>query len=511
MPLTWMSFALDFKFWRLNASGYHLTNLLLHSSNAVLFYFLAQRLLAKLASSDRNRHLWSAAAALLFSVHPLRVESVVWSIERKDVLSGFFYLTAVLLYLRAVDRSRDRTLCFAGSLLGYVCSLLAKPVAVSLPAALMIIDVYPLRRYRPSFQEGAIRKQWPIFKEKIPYWILSLVFGSIGYLSQYVEGNIRSLSERGWMERIVQSLYALSFYLWKMFLPIRLSTHYPLPHRIELLYPPFFIGAIVAVALTAIFFAVRDRWPAALAAWCFYVITASPMLGIVELGHQIAADHHTYLSMLAWPLLAAGWYCRRPGAGRSITPAAIVVILLVCLTWRQSEVWRDSISLWTHALAIDADNVTAHHNLGLAYAARKQMAEAASQFQEAARIEPSSADNWNDLGLAMTGLGEEEKGSEYFREALRLNPHHAYAHNNLGLYFLRQRKLSEAEKQFEAALEAVPEFEQAHNNLGIALAQDGFSDAAILHFQEAIRLNPDNAQARVNLARLSSGGRISLP
>src|SRR5438034_7059139 len=287
IPLTWMTFGLDYLLWGMNPLGYHLTNLLLHSANGVVFFFVVCRILARALPglSERGHALAVSAgvAALVFAIHPLRVESVAWATERRDVLSGLFYLLTILMYLWAYEfRARCRGWYWLAVAV-FVCALLSKSMVVNLPVVLLILDVYPLRRLGGAigwWSEPARR----VYVEKIPFVLLAGAASAIAVIAQFSVGAALSLAQLSMPGRLAISAYGLSFYLWKMVVPVNLSPLYPLPAEISLSALPFLHSYGVVVAITALAWTLRRRVPGLLAAWLAYVVVLSPVLGIFQSG-----------------------------------------------------------------------------------------------------------------------------------------------------------------------------------------------------------------------------------
>ncbi len=420
-PLSWMSYALDYRLWGLDPRGYHLTNVALHALNAALFFLVAVRLLERSRGADgrageRALVAGAAFAALLFSLHPLRVESVAWASERRDVLSAFFFLSCVLAYLKADDGGAARRRWLAASWGALSLSLLAKGSGVVLPAVLLLLDFYPLRR-----------RAW---LEKAFFALPALAAGAVGLFGQVGNGASMTLADWGWAPRLIQAGYALSFYLGKTLLPSRLSPLYlhpsPSPWAFVMLGP-----ALLGLALTLAALALSRRLPAAAALWAYYLLVLVPVLGLIPFGMQVAADRYTYLSCLGWAL--AGGALLRAAFDRGWAPpaATAVLVALAALTWRQTGVWRDSESLWTQALFVDPADPVAHANLGSALAEAGRVQEAIPHFQAAVELSPGMAKAWNDLGAAYASLGRPEEAAECFRRALRISPSGSGAAENL--------------------------------------------------------------------------------
>src|SRR5213596_2266512 len=307
IPLTWMTLGLDYLLWGMNPVGYHLTNLLLHAANAVVFFFVVRRILtlALLGASEHGHALAVSAgfAALVFAIHPLRVESVAWATERRDVLSGLFYLSAVLAYLRACDREERGRGWYWGAVALFAGALLSKSMAVNLPVVLMILDVYPLRRLGGSigwWSKPARR----IYVEKIPFVLLAAVASAIAVMAQFSIHAALPLAQLSVPGRLAVSAYGLSFYLGKMIVPVNLSPLYELPRTVSPWAMPFILSFGLAIAITAIVLSLRRRMLGLPAAWLAYLVVLLPVLGIFQSGPQIAADRYTYLAGLGWAILA---------------------------------------------------------------------------------------------------------------------------------------------------------------------------------------------------------------
>src|SRR5881296_1780507 len=307
IPLTWMTLGLDYLLWGMNPVGYHLTNLLLHAANAVVFFFVVRRILtlALPSPSERGHALAVSAgvAALVFAIHPLRVESVAWVTERRDVLSGLLYLSAILVYLLACERGARGRGWYWLSVAVFGCALLSKSMVVNLPVVLLILDVYPLRRLGGTvgwWSEPARR----VYVEKIPFVLLAAAASAIALMAQSSVHAAASLAQLSVPGRLVVSAYGLSFYPRKMVVPVNLSPLYELPRTVDPMAPPFILSYALVLAIMAIVLALRRRVPGLPAAWVAYVVVLLPVLGILQSGPQIAADRYTYLAGLGWAILA---------------------------------------------------------------------------------------------------------------------------------------------------------------------------------------------------------------
>ena len=536
MPLTWMTLGLDYLLWGMNPLGYHLTNLLLHAANAGIFYFVVVWLL-RLALSlppERDHALTFSAglAALLFAVHPLRVESVAWVTERRDLLSGFFYLLTLLAFLRSCERSERSRWHYWLSVALFGCALLSKSMAVSLPAVLLILDVYPLRRLGGSigwWTKPARR----IYLEKVPFVLLAGVASAVAFKGQAVIHNMAPLTRFPMPHRLAVSAYGLAFYLLKTIVPSSLSPLYELPSTMNPGEMRFILSYAAVLALTAIALALRHRVPGMAAAWLAYVVCLLPVLGIFQNGPHIAADRYTYLAGLGWAILAGGGivFCCRSSIRSELVVGSLamcVVAALAVLTWKQVQVWHDSESLWTHALSIDPNSSFARNNLGHELIRQSRLGDALRHFEQSLRTRPddplnhnnsgsvllqqgrwADAEAHNNWGLALLGQGNPTSAIEQFQQALRIAPNLVAAHSNWGTALIQQGKPAEAIAHFQIALAIQPDLADTHINWGAALLQQGRPAEAIEYFRQAARIAPHSAPAHTNwgVALLQLGKR----
>jgi len=518
IPLTWMTLGFDHLLWGMNPLGYHLTSVLLHTTNAVVFYFVALRILTlALPSPGERDHVLAVSAgvaALLFAIHPLRVECVAWITERRDVLSGLFYLLAIVMYLRACEGNERGRGWYWLSVALFGCAILSKSMAVSLPIVLMILDVYPLRRLGGSvgWWSAPARR---VYVEKIPFALLAAAASVIAFIALFRLHNMASLAQLSVLGRLSISAYSMSFYLWKMVVPWNLSPLYPLPHTVNPWAMHFILSYALVLAITAMAMALRRRSPGLSAAWTSYAVILLPVVGIFQNGPQIAADRYTYLASLGWAILAgagifSGLQILRRSTLRELTyPLAGLalcgVVGLGILSWNQVRIWRDSEMLWTHAVAIDPDSVAAQFNLGMALGERGKPTEAIERFRRTLQLErdyPNAHSNW---ATELAQQGKLAEAIEHFQQALRTNPKDALGHINWGAALVDQGKPTEAIAHFREALNIEvdnPTIQAlAHTNWGAALDAQGKVVEAIAHYREAVRIDPGLAAAHNGLRR----------
>jgi len=518
VPLAWMTLGLDYLVWGMNPVGYHLTNALLHTANAIVLYFVALRLLgASGAPAGTEGRLASALgaafAALVFAVHPLRVESVAWVTERRDVLSGLFYLLAILAYLRDSDvrNSDGRRGWYWVSLSCFVLALFSKAITVTLPIVLVVLDVYPLRRLGgqgDGWWSSATRRR---LVEKIPFVVGSALVIPIALVAARRGANLFAMTDLGMVERVAISLHGLMFYLEKTLLPVGLSPFYPLQTPIEPFSAPYLTRAAMVAMITGLAIASRRRWPAVSAAWIVYVATLLPISGIFQNGPQTAADRYSYLPLLPLAVLAGAglltvWRACERGPYRvlglpTIGVGGLVVTILAALTWRQVGVWHDSERLWTNALAIAPSSVVHSH---LAFVRRQQgrWAEVNEHYRLAAAMRPEAVDIQINWGTALAQQGRFGEAIDRYREALRLRPQNSVPHYFWGNALFASGEVDAAIRHYREAARLDPNSAETYNNWGTALAQQGNGDEAIGKFREALRIKPDYPLASANLAKL---------
>jgi tetratricopeptide (TPR) repeat protein len=514
-PLSWLTFSLDYLLWGMNPFGYHLTNILLHSANAVLFYFVTLRLLEIGAPISIAVVLKLAAgfSALVFAIHPLRVESVAWATERRDVLSGLFLLLTVLSYLKAVGPETNHTSrrhWIVVSAVLYVLSLLSKASGITLPLVLLVLDVYPLRRLGGGagqwFGAGARR----VWLEKLPFLIAAVAAGAIALTAQQKAGALVSTETHDLAGRIVQGLYGITFYLVKTLLPTDLAPLYEIPPELHLFHWRVIFAAIVFLVLSLGFFAARHRWPAAVAGWIAYLLLLAPVLGVAQAGLQLVADRYSYLSCMVWAILLATVLCRlwRPwtdGVARPVIAALLIAIPLVVLfslatlTWRQTGIWHDSETLWNHALAVSPSSM-AYFHVGRFMAQRGDLAEAEKHLRRAVEINPTNDVIQSNLALVIARQGNLAEATVHFYRALKINPADPATLNNMGITLAQQGKLDEAIQHFQRALEIRPKDAAGHTNLANVFLVRGDLDGAIRHLRLAIEIDPADADNQNSLA-----------
>ena len=442
-PLTWVTLGLDYTIWGMNPTGYHLTNLVLHAANGLLVYRLIAGLVPGIGSGA------ALAGALLFAIHPLRVESVAWATERRDVLSGLFYLLTVLAYLRLVQAKRAGRAWrgwLAASLACFVLSLLSKAWAITLPLVLLVLDVHPLRRL--VRRSDAV----PLLLEKLPYAGIALGGGVLAELASNLVPAKRTLAQHGLVERAAQAAYGLVFYLWKTVVPAGLSPVYLLEQTLRPSAPRYVASAAIVVGVTAAAVLLRRRAPWVAVAWACYALILATVLGFVQTGPQIAADRYSYLACLPVAVLAAAGIDRLPGRRITAVVAVAALATLGVLTFRQTRVWHDSRTLWEHALRVDPDNYIAYTNRGTVRQAEGDRAGAFADYTEALKRNPDYYIAYYSRATERLARGDDAGAIADYSETLRINPWYIQAYNNRGLARQRTGDLAGAIADYGEAL-----------------------------------------------------------
>ena len=496
VPLSWMTLGLDYQLWGMNAAGYHLSNLLLHTASAVVVYLLARRLLVAgfaAGASQRSVNVAAAFAALLFAVHPLRVESVAWVTERRDVLSGLFYFSSVLAYVRSCDEGHSAR-WYAAALVLFAAALLSKATAMTLPAVLLLLEVYPLRRLggRAGWFGPAAGR---VYARLAPFAVLAVAAAALSIVALHPPGQL-ALGQKA-----AVSAYGLMFYAWKTFAPTGLSPLYEMPRHVDPLEARYVAGYLFTITLAAVAWYARRRWTVVTIATTAFVLITLPMLGAVQNGPQIAADRYTYNAAPAVTVLVtAGLVLAARAVSGAIASAvgAAVILALSALTWTQSAVWHDSKSLWSRVLAVDSASSIGHSAMANVAYKENRVDDGLEHSRRAVELAPDFAEGYNALGVGLARQGRTADAIAAYEKALALKPTFDEAETNLGVAIAAQGDPAGAIAHYTRALEINPNSSNAQVDWGNALVRLGRTDEAIEHYTAALRLRPDNADAHHN-------------
>ena len=457
-PLTWLSLMADSQIFGRNPAGFHLTNLLLHIINTLLLFFFLRK---------ATGNLWqSGFAAALFALHPLHVESVAWIAQRKDVLSTFFWLLTLWHYAHFVEKpSRSR---YGWVLIFFFLGLLSKPMLITLPFTLLLLDYWPFYRFQ---YEGSLRSLlralWPYIYEKLPFFGMAAAAAIVTYMAQKTGGGLDSLNPYPISDRIANALISYGIYIWKMIWPQNLAFFYPFPDKLpswHLIIAILTLGLFTVLAIRSI----KDR-PYIIVGWLWYLGTLVPVIGLLKIGDFAMADRYTYVSLIglfiliSWgvPDFLEKWRSRT----RGLTFAALVVLSsLGAVTWLQVRCWSNSITLYEHAIQVTRHNFLAHYALGDILADKGKFEEAISHFAEAARIRPEKATLQNGLGRILASRGKFEEAIPHLKTALQIKPYFAEAHFNIGITLVAKKRYAEAIEHFSAALTPHLKLNQVQGN-----------------------------------------------
>lgn len=503
-PLTWISLMADAQVYGLHAWGFHLTNLLLHTASSVL-------LLAAL--NKMTGALWrSAFVAALFAWLPLHVESVAWVAERKDVLSGLFWMLTMLFYARYAEESKasgpGAKKNYWLAVVFFACGLMSKPMLVTLPFVLLLMDWWPLRRNAESqaVPQRLAGLSWSrLLFEKAQFFALALISSVVTFAVQKAGGAMAPLRIIPLQERVVNALVSYVQYLRKMFWPSDLVIFYPFQHHLGVWQ--WAGSAVLLLVISALALAACKKRPYLAVGWLWYVGTLVPVIGLVQVGEQAMADRYTYLPligvfiMIAWGVadLTEGW----PGRV-AILKAGAAAVLGVCLLFTMAQVkhWESSVALFSHALKVDSNNVVAHQSLGAAYDKLGRLEEAKKEFTTALQIDPDSSRTLNGLGELYGHEGNSSEAIKYFDLALSKRPFYSDAHYNLGNLLAAEGKYADAAGHYEAAIRAKPDSADAYNNLGAMYLRLGKTNEALSQFKAALNIDPDFPEAHVQMGDL---------
>jgi len=497
-PLTWLSHMLDVSLFGLDPRWHHATSVALHGLTTALLFLALYRL-----TGARWR---SAFVAALFAVHPLHVESVAWVAERKDVLAGLFFALVLLAYERYARRGGPAR--FGAVVLLAALGLMAKPMLVTIPCVLLLLDFWPLGRIRRAAATtgpGRPPTSWlrPAL-EKLPLFGLSAASAVVSILAQRAGGAIPGLSELTLGARLANAALSYVRYLGQTLWPFSLAVYYP--YVAEVSAWRLCAALLVLAAISAAAFRQRRLRPHVAVGWCWYLGMLVPVIGIVQVGGQAMADRYTYLPLIG-VFLAFAWSLPKPGRSRGVfalPPTAAVagtlVVLLAGASVIQAGYWRDAQTLYRHALTVTSGNWLAHANLGVTLIADKRYEEAIGHLREAARLQPNYDLAYNNLGVAVGALGRFAEAETFYRRAVEISPRYYEAHFNLANACANQGKNAEALAAYRQALAIRPEAAAARYNLAKTLAELGRTSESLREYREALRLDPDAPDVLNNLA-----------
>lgn len=509
-PLTWVSHMADCELFGLKAGGHHLMSLLLHLANTVLLFFVWKRMTGA---------VWrSGFVAALFALHPLHVESVAWIAERKDVLSTFFGLLAIWAYVcyaefkgagaRSPSSKSKVGICYAVALLFFSLSLMSKGMLVTFPFLLLLLDYWPLGRVPNSStrdtKPGAGRFSVLIW-EKVPFFALAVACSVITFFAQREDGAVRPLEEFSVSFRLANAVVSYAQYIRKVIWPSDLAVFYPFPSAWPVAWV---VGAgllLFGISAAAIYFV--GRKPYLFVGWCWFLGTLVPVIGLVQVGEQAMADRYSYVPLIGL-FVAAVWggfdlverKGKNPRIALAVAGGAVVVVACAVLTALQVRHWKNTETLFLHAIRVTKDNYLAMNHLSTDLILQDRIQEAEKYLVEAVRLRPRFHDAQLSLGNVLAMQGRLEEAKPHFLEALKILPDSEQAYYNLGNLLRSQGELERAMEAFSAVLEINPNNADAHSNAALLLVGLGKMEEAAAHYAEAARLKPGDADVQYNFA-----------
>ena len=472
-PLIWLSLMFDYQLFGLNAGGYHMTNLILHILSTLLLFWLFNRMTGA---------IWkSAFVAALFAIHPLHVESVAWISERKDVLSASFWMLTLCLYVYYTEKPAVKRYLLV--LCSFVIALMSKPMVVTLPVIMILLDYWPLKRFQSKKDSLLLWQLW----EKIPFFVLSAVFSIITIYIMY--SPTVKYFPLGY--RLANAPVSFVTYLGKTFWPHDMAIFYPFPTYIPVWQV---LGSVLLIIIiTTAVIAMTKRLPYLFIGWLWYAVTVMPVIGIIQNGSYAMADRYTYLPsigisiMLAWgiPIL----FPREDIRKMILLPAGIaILVILAVLTWQQCSHWKNSTTLFSHTLRVTKDNYVAHHGLGLGLIAEGKTEEAIDHYNKTISIKPEFPNAYNNRGIVYGGLGQYKLALDDFDKAIRLKEDYAEAYYNKAVTYANMAQYQLAIEDYNKAIILNPDYAYAYNNRGAVYLKQGNNKLGCLDAQKGCAL-----------------------
>ena len=494
-PITWLSHIADYEMFGLNPWGHHLVNVLLHTANTLLLFGVLNVMTGSTSSLQAGSVWQSAFVAVLFALHPLHIESVAWVAERKDVLSGLFFMLTVAAYLRYVRQTGTKW--YLLTILLFALGLMTKPMLVTLPFVLLLLDWWPLKRLQNK------KDIYLLVIEKVPFFVLSAVSSVVTFLVQQSTGAVSTMEKFPPATRIANAMVSYMVYLEKMVWPSRLAVLYPYPVG-GLPVQQVIKAVLLLTGISYLVIRLARNHKYLLVGWLWYAGTLVPVIGLVQVGSQAMADRYTYLPsigifiMVAWGFdeLLTGRRWRETALG--VSAVAVLLVLSTC-TGAQLRYWQNSVTLFEQALKVTSNNHTAYNNLGVAYIKLGRYKEAAENCKEAIKIRPNYARAYDNLGVAYFMLNRYNEAIENCERAIKIRPNYAEAYNDAATVYGRLGRYNDAIERYKQAVRIKPDYAEAQYNLGTTYGSLGRYNEAIEAYREAIKIRPNYAEAYNNL------------
>lgn len=495
-PITWLSHMLDWKLFGANPSGHHLISLFFHIITAILLFLFLNK---------TTHNIWpSAFVAAFFALHPLRVESVAWAAERKDVLSMLFAMATLYTYaFYAENRKLSKYLL---CLFWFALALMSKPMMVTLPCVLLLLDYWPLQRRQTASSDSTAESMQQfagrMLREKIPFLILTIAVSILAFWAQHKGGAVVNTHDIAFVERCYNAIVSYVMYLTKTLWPVKLAIFYSLTLPLPLW--KVFISAVILLFLTAVVLYFSRKLPFMFTGWFLYLGTLIPVIGLVQVGDQAMADRYTYLPsigifiILVWSTYT--FFNKQYVRKKVLFPAVMIMLaVLAILTYRQCGYWKNSSTLYNYVLRVTEDNYKIHHNMGAALFKKGKIREAEYHFDRAVKINPNYL-SFNSRGEIYARAGKYQQAFDDFNQAISLNPRHPDGYYNRGLTYEVTGQFLPALADFNKAISLNSDYINAYNNRGIVYARLNRTQEAIEDFTKIISIKPDDGRAYANRA-----------
>jgi protein O-mannosyl-transferase len=493
-PVTWLSHMVDVQFFGLNAGRHHATNVILHILNSLMLFWLFYRMTNELARS--------AFVAAIMAAHPLHVESVAWVAERKDVLSTFFLMLTIWAYLVYIRQPSSKR--YVVVVLFFALGLMSKPMLVTLPFVLLLIDFWPLGRISAT-ESVSWQRLWPVIREKIPLFVLSAASSVVTFIVQQRAHAIAPSDVLPLNARVANGLESYVEYIEKIFWPAKLAPLYPYSSERSV---SWVVALVILLLISALAIRAAKRYPYVPMGWFWFLGTLVPVIGFVQVGRQSMADRYAYVPLIGISILAAWGAADLLGQAqyrKRILASASVLAVLMCtvVAMQQVPYWENTVVMWNRVIAVTKDNYTAHHGLAAELGLQGKNEEAIAHLKEALRIRPDYTQAHYNMGLELVDQGRYDEAGIHFSEAVRLDPNFASAHNNLGNILVAQGRMAKAEAEYAAALRISPDYVDARSNLASAYIKEGKVNDARRELSEVLKLSPTHPNAQAMLRTLN--------
>ena len=495
IPLTWLSHMVDVQIFGLSPGGHHFTSLLFHILNSILLFVF-------LKVNTRMQGL-SFVVALLFAVHPMHVESVAWISERKDMLSSFCGLAALIFYCQYAKR--PNATAYGLTLVFFLASLLSKPMLVTFPVILCLLDFWPLHRISSITDFFRFRENRNLLIEKIPFFLISIIFSIIAIFSQHSTDAVATLTDLSFSLRLINAMISYVEYIFKMVWPSNLAVIYPYRYGISIFC--LIISAVVLLLATWAVLCGKRKNPALVVGWLWFLIMLLPVIGLIQVGTQAMADRYTYLPSIGF-FICVTWFLHsltvRFGINKRLVYLAATTIIAIysLMSWRQVATWKESTTLFRHALSITHNNWVAHLNYGEALIEKREVEAAIGQYKKALAIKPDFELAYLNIGVAYAQKGLIDNAIASYKKALSLKRDLSAAWMNLGNAYFRKGMSDKALSYYLTALSLKPDYAEAYWGIGAVMAGQGDLQKAMQAFKRVLEIDPGSIAAKNNIIRI---------